>query len=182
MLFFKGSFTKSFLSFFGFVQLELRIQPVVSFLIWGHSLCAFRVLTHTFLYSWLIKSSRLRNIAFTLFPAPPPQRKNCIFNIIRVSIVGDSQWQAAQGSLMSWLVPMSPGPPEEVIVGSGFWVSTVFFDSLCSNTSPFGVSLFPYSLPEVCPHSSSSSSSTSTLSSVTQTRWYSGRGVDLLSV
>ena len=132
MLFFKGSFTKSFLSFFGFVQLELRIQPAVSFLIWGHSFCAFKVLTHTFLYSWLIKSSRLRNIAFTLFPAPPPQRKNCIFNIIRVSIVGDSQWQAAQGSLMSWLVPMSPGPPEEVIVGSGFWVSTVFFDSLCS--------------------------------------------------
>ena len=178
MLSFKGSFTKSFLSFFGFVQLELRIQPAVSFLIWGHSMCAFRVLTHPFLYSWLIKSTCLRNIAFTLFFLP--RRKNCVFNIIRVSIVGDSQWQ----------VLGSPGV-SDILTGSSVTWASWRGDCgvrILGDLTPSALTLlllgshsFP-TLPEVHPHSSSSSPSTSTLSSVTQTRWYSGGGVDLVSV
>lgn len=65
--FFKGSFTKSFLGFFGPIQLKLRIQPAVLFLIWGHLMCTFRLLTHIVLYSWLIKSTCLRNTALLFF-------------------------------------------------------------------------------------------------------------------
>ena len=180
MLFFKGSFTKSFLSFFGFIQLELRIQPAVSFLIWGHLMCAFRVLTHTFLYSWLIKSTRLRNIAFTLFFFF--QRKNCIF-IMWASNVGDSQWQVLgspgvsdvlTGSNVTW-ASWRGGWGQ----GSGCWQSSLVPSALTCLL--LGSHSFP-TLPEVHPHSSGSSSSTPTLSSVTQTRWCSGDGVDWVSV
>ena len=132
MLFFKSSFTKSFLSYLGLIPLALRIQPAVSFLIWGHSMCTFRLLTCIFLYSWLIKSTRLRNIAFTFFGG-----KKCIFNIRWVSISRDSQWQVlgSPGPYDVLLVPLSPGHPEEV-VWSGSWVQTAFV------TSTF-VPLFP---------------------------------------